>query len=284
MPDFFSRLSASNPWLDGAADALATLFKPIVGHDAPYGMRDLLYGTWLRHPLHPPMTDISIGAWTTSMALDIFGEEDAADLALTLGTLSSLGTAITGAAQWYDMQNDEEPRRLGALHALLNTTALGFYLTSIAFRGKDRRGAGILTAWTGHALLTASGYIGGHLSFGLGVGVNHEAFAYPPTDWTDAIADADLPEGKLRRVELDDASIMLLKQDGQVLATSAVCTHVGGPLDEGEHEGTRVTCPWHYSVFDIRDGRVIHGPATASLVAYDTRIQNGTVQIRVRKS
>ncbi|HWV23931.1 MAG TPA: non-heme iron oxygenase ferredoxin subunit, partial [Thermomicrobiales bacterium] len=210
--------------------------------------------------------------------------ESGADLALELGTLSSLGTAITGAAQWYDLQNDEEPRRLGALHAALNSTALGFYIASIALRRKDHRAAGIMTAWTGHALVTASGYVGGHLSFGLGAGVDREAFDYPPTKWTDTIADTDLPDGKLTRVDLDDASIMLLKQAGTVYATSAVCTHVGAPLNKGDLDGYCVTCPWHYSVFDVRDGKAIHGPATASLAAYDTRITDGTVQVRLRQA
>lgn len=284
MPDLFSRISAANPWLDDAANKLASLVEPIVGHDVPYEIRDLLYGTWLTHPLHPPMTDISIGAWTTSMALDLFGEEDGADLALKIGTLSSLGTAVTGAAQWFDLQNDEEPRRLGTLHALLNTTALGFYVSSIALRQNGHRATGIATAWTGHAIVTASGYIGGHLSFGLGIGVDREAFAEPPTDWTDTVADADLPENELTRVDLDDTAIMLLKQDGMVHATSAVCTHVGAPLNEGDLEGSCVTCPWHFSVFDVRDGRVVHGPATANLAAYDTRIENGTIQVRLKQA
>ena len=64
-------------------------------------------------------------------------------------------------------------------------------------------------------------------------------------------------------------------------AAAATCTHVGGPLDEGERDGTCVQCPWHGSVFDLRDGRVIHGPATSPIRAYETRIsESGQVEVR----
>ncbi|MDQ3492323.1 MAG: Rieske (2Fe-2S) protein, partial [Chloroflexota bacterium] len=60
------------------------------------------------------------------------------------------------------------------------------------------------------------------------------------------------------------------------------CTHVGGPLDEGEIGDCSVTCPWHGSVFDLRDASVIHGPATGAGAAYDVRVQSGTISIRSR--
>lgn len=280
MPDLLSKISASNPWLDGAAEKLVAVFSPILGHDKPAGPRDLLYGTWLGHPLHPMLTDVSLGGWTMSMAFDLLGEEQASDIALQLGTLSSVGTALSGAAQWFDLQNMEEPKRLGTLHALMNSAALGFYVTSIIMRRNDNRSAGIATAWAGHALSLSSSYIGGHLSFALGIGVDREAFTEPVTEWTDAIAESDLTDGELKRVEVEGAAVMLLKHGDRVLATGAVCPHVGAPLDEGERNGTCVTCPWHYSEFDMETGKVVHGPATTNLALYETRISDGSVQVR----
>lgn len=280
MSGMLSKLSASSPWLDQPASKLHDLFKPLLGADGPAGVKDALYGTWLGHPLHPMMTDVSLSGWTMSMAFDLLGEENASDIALKVGTVSAFGTALSGAAQWYDAQNHEEPRRMGALHALLNTTALGFYIASVVLREQDKRNAGIATAWTGHALSLTSAWIGGHLSYVLGIGVSRNAFSEAATEWTDAIEESALVEGQLTRAEVDGEAIMFLKQGEQIYATSAICTHLGGPLDEGERSGTCVKCPWHGSEFDVKTGNVNHGPATDSIDIYATRVSNGQVQIR----
>ena len=117
MSGLLGKLSASSPWLDPVADTLKQLTSPLLGENGPRAVKDLLYGTWMGHPLHPFLTDVTLGALTTSFALDVLGEEDGADMALKLGVLTSGATALSGAAQWYDATNNEEPRRLGALHA-----------------------------------------------------------------------------------------------------------------------------------------------------------------------
>lgn len=284
MSGILGKLSASSPWLDKAADALHQLVTPIVGEQVPQELRDLLYGTWLGHPLHPLMTDLSIGAWTTSMAMDLIGEEHAADLALKLGTLSAVGTAVTGAAQWYDATNDEEPRRLGALHASLNTAALGFYIASWMLRDRDQRTAGLATAWIGHSLSTSSAYIGGHLSFNLGIGVDHTMNLKSLGKWTDTgISEDELVDGELRRIEVKKAPVMLLKDGPNLYAASPVCTHLSGPLNKGELNGTCVTCPWHGSEFDLASGQALHGPATAPIPVFETQVVDGMIQVRSRK-
>lgn len=283
MSGILGKLSATSPWLDTAADVLHKAITPILGENAPRAMKDLLYGTWLGHPLHPLLTDVSIGAWTTSMAMDAIGEERAADLALKLGTLSAGATALTGAAQWYDATNDEEPRRLGALHASLNVTALGFYIWSWMLRDNDQRAAGIATAWIGHSLSTTSGYIGGHLSFNLGIGVDRTVTLKSLKKWTDTgLSEDELTPGELRRIQVRQTPVMLLRQDASLLAASPVCTHLQGPLDEGTLDGACVTCPWHGSEFDLTNGRAIHGPATAALPIFETRVVDGRIQVRSR--
>jgi nitrite reductase/ring-hydroxylating ferredoxin subunit/uncharacterized membrane protein len=280
MSGVLSKISASSPWLDQSASKLHSLVKPLFGADGPAGVKDFLYGTWLGHPLHPMMTDVSLSGWTMSMVFDLLGEENASDIALKVGTVSAVGTAVTGAAQWFDVQNLEEPKRIGALHAMLNTAALGFYIASIVLREQDKRDAGLATAWTGHAISMTSAWIGGHLSYVLGIGVSRNAFTEAATEWTDAIADSALVEGTLTRAEVDGEAIMFLRQGDRIYATSAICTHVGGPLDEGERTGTCVKCPWHGSEFDLETGKVNHGPATDSIDIYETRVSNGQVQIR----
>lgn len=280
MHSFLSRLSGSMPWLDKSAETLHQLSEPLLGPNGPSELKDFLYGTWLDHPLHPPITDVPIGAWTATAVLDLLGNERAADATLKIGVAGAVASAATGVPQWFDLQNMEEPRRLGVLHAMVNSVALGLYLTSWAQRSRGNRGAGVVTAMAGYAISGTSAWIGGHLSFKLGIGVSNNAFEDAPTEWTDVTMIDELPDGELTRVELENAPVVLLRDGEYVYAASATCTHVGGPLDEGEHEGTCVTCPWHGSVFDLRDGRVVHGPAASAIQAYETQVENGTVQIR----
>ncbi|MDQ4013075.1 MAG: Rieske (2Fe-2S) protein [Thermoproteota archaeon] len=66
----------------------------------------------------------------------------------------------------------------------------------------------------------------------------------------------DIKEGGLLGVELEGNNIALAMINGQVFAIDAVCSHQGGPLEEGNLDGYNLTCPWHYAVFDVRNGKV----------------------------
>lgn len=171
MASIIKHMAAENPWLDRVAEKIAEVGEPIFGPDGSQAVKDVLWGKPIGHPLHPMMTDISVGAWTTSMIMDVLQEHHASDVALKIGTVSSVATALTGIAQYYDERDDTEIRRVGAAHASLNVAALACYLGAIALRENDQRAAGIATAWAGHTLASAAGWLGGHLTFGLGVGV-----------------------------------------------------------------------------------------------------------------
>jgi nitrite reductase/ring-hydroxylating ferredoxin subunit len=58
--------------------------------------------------------------------------------------------------------------------------------------------------------------------------------------------------------------------------------HAGGPLHEGKVEDGRVTCPWHASTFNLADGSLVRGPATAPQPSYETRVQDGKIEVRSR--
>jgi nitrite reductase/ring-hydroxylating ferredoxin subunit/uncharacterized membrane protein len=280
LANLTDRLAPSLTWLDKPAKVLHKAFDPVLGPNGVPIVKDALYGTWLGHPLHPMMTDLPIGFWTSSFVLDVVGKKKAADLMLKLGTVSAVGTAVTGVAQWQDLQEMKEPRRLGMLHALLNVAATSCYGMSWVLRGRKERGAAKAFSTAGFALATAGGQLGGDLSFKLGIGVSRVAFEEPSRKWRAVVAVADLEDGVLKRVEGKAGPIVLLKEGDAIHAASATCTHVGGPLDEGERDGTCVQCPWHGSVFDLRNGHVVHGPATAPLHAYETRITGDSVEVR----
>ncbi len=277
------RLSAGMPWLDAVAAKMHAAYEPFLGQDKPRALRDALYGVWLGHPLHPAVVVIPIGMWTASLALDATGEEDAADLTLLLGLLSAGAAAATGAAQWQDTYNQEQPRRIGALHAMLNGAGTVLYGASYAQRRRGKRASGVALAVTGYAVVSAASWLGGDLAYDLGVGVKRTAFEPAPDTWTDVLAESDLAEKTAKRVDAGSAPVMLYKLDGEILAISPTCTHLAGPLDEGEIDGDTVSCPWHKSVFCLRDGAVLHGPATAPQTAYDVRIEGGRILVKARE-
>jgi nitrite reductase/ring-hydroxylating ferredoxin subunit len=71
--------------------------------------------------------------------------------------------------------------------------------------------------------------------------------------------------------------------DGQVFAIDAICSHKGGPLEEGELEGHNLKCPWHYAVFDVRSGKVSDRTVWAkNQASYPVRVEgNGDILVNV---
>ncbi|MBV9356380.1 MAG: Rieske 2Fe-2S domain-containing protein, partial [Chloroflexi bacterium] len=217
--------------------------------------------------------------------LDTVGQEDAADATLAIGILGALPTALAGAVDW--TETGGSARRTGLVHGLLNTAALGCFVGSLAARRSDRRRLGLLLSATGLSIASVSAWLGGDLVYRLGTGVSRDAWLPPVTDFQRVMQLADLPEGKLTGAELDVGGekqrVLLLRSGGELLATSATCTHEGGPLDEGQLVGGDcVVCPWHGSEFDLRSGGVRHGPATAPVPTFEVRVQNGAIEVRSR--
>jgi nitrite reductase/ring-hydroxylating ferredoxin subunit/uncharacterized membrane protein len=274
------KVSNGMPWLDTVAATMEEAFEPVLGQDAPRAPRDFLYGTWLGHSLHAAVITVPVGSWSATMVFDVMGEKRAADLSLGLGLVGAAGAAVTGAAQWQDTTNEEAPRRLGALHALMNVAATTLMAGSWVLRQQGRRGAGVTLSTLGLGINLASAWLGGELAYELGIGVNHAAFEKPPSKWTDVAAVRGLADGKPRRVDVDGTPVLLLRQGDRIRAIGATCPHLGGPLDEGPIEGDTVTCPWHGSVFCLDDGALIHGPAMTPVAAYEVRVEGGRVAIR----
>ena len=61
---------------------------------------------------------------------------------------------------------------------------------------------------------------------------------------------------------------------------AATCPHRGAPLEEGTFDDETVTCPWHGSCFSLADGALLRGPSAMPLPRYETRVKNGTVEVR----
>jgi nitrite reductase/ring-hydroxylating ferredoxin subunit len=82
----------------------------------------------------------------------------------------------------------------------------------------------------------------------------------------------DFQEGSLIKIEIKGKSIILAMVNGQIHAMDSVCSHQGGPLENGTLEGYYITCPLHYAVFDIRNGKVSDSTVWATdLESYEVK-------------
>ena len=281
----------------GAAEGLDRLAKPaaskvaeVVGHGT---VKDLLSGTWLGHPLHPMLTDLPIGFWTSSFLLDVVGGKAgrrASKRLVGLGILAAVPTAAAGLSDWSDTIGED--RRIGTAHALGNVAALSFYSLSWRARRRGSWGKGVALGFLGAGAASVGGYLGAHLVYRKGVGADRNAWKEEATDWVDVGEQAELQPGEHRVVKVGDDDVLLARRGigdvssgPELSAISNVCGHAGGPLDEGEFDAEGcVTCPWHGSVFRLDGGHVVHGPATGHQPAYDVRAEDGRLAVRRRRS
>ena len=274
-------------WLDSVADTLQPAIRETFAAGGVIGrqVRDFLHGKWLGHPLHSVLTDVPIGAWTAAMVLDamdeISGREEfgqAADTALTVGIVGAIGSAVTGLTDWH--QIDGRARRIGITHGLMNASALALYTTSLVLRRQGERRAGRGFALLGYLVSSAAAYLGGHLVYGEQIGVDHTADQKMPDQFTKVMAEADLGEGELHRVEADGVPVLLVRQGERIYAIAETCAHLGGPLAEGALEDASVRCPWHGSRYSLEDGRVIEGPSVHSQPCFEVRVRDGQIEVR----
>ncbi len=247
-------------------------------------VKDALSGTWLGHAVHPMLTDVVIGSFMSATLLDFLapgGDGTASERLIGVGIAAYLPTAATGVNDWADTEPvDETIRRAGLVHANANAIALTLYTLSLRARRRGARGRGRILGAAGLVVLMAGGYLGGHLSLSKGVGADQTVFDPGPTDWTPAADASSLQEGRPVRVVVQDTPVLLLRQGEQTYAIHDRCSHRGCALSDGDVEGTEVVCGCHGSRFDLRDGSVRRGPATAAQPAFQVREQDGRFEIR----
>ena len=128
--------------LDGAGRTAGRTVRGVIPDGAP---KDVLSGAWLGHAVHPILTDIPIGTWTSSVLLDWMGGDGsrtASDRLILVGVLAAGATFATGWSDWADAeQRDAAVRRIGLVHAAVNGTATALMIGSILARRRGARGA-----------------------------------------------------------------------------------------------------------------------------------------------
>ena len=101
-------------------------------------------------------------------------------------------------------------------------------------------------------------------------------------EFTVVLEEAELESGGMRAVNVDGVRVLVSRSDdGGVCAIANACTHVGGPLDQGERNGNVVACPWHGSRFDLCSGEVLRGPASEPQRRFESRLREGRIEVRL---
>lgn len=268
-------------------DRYAAPYQRLVNRVIPKGaLRDTLHGVHVGHPIHPPLAQIPLGAWLSAGILDLFpGHDLASGTLVAVGLTAAAPTAVAGATDFSQLH--EQQMRVGVLHAAANFIATTLYAASLVARVRRRPMRGRLLGYAGLATASLSGYIGGHLAYRMAAGANH-AEAVPhlvQPGWHRLARLDELPAGQPVSVQLGAVPLLVIRQDSQVQVLAGQCSHLSGPLHEGKVAGSgedaQIECPWHGSTFRLRDGAVIHGPATAPQPSLRTRIVDGAVEVEL---
>lgn len=257
----------------------------------PTALKDALHGTWLGHPLHPVLVQVPVGAWVSAGLLDAIPPlRPAASVLIGTGVAASVPAAMAGAADWSEQETGV--RRLGALHAAMNTVALGLYVGSLVARRKGRGGLGRVLSYAGLGLAGGSSAVGGHMSYAQSSGASHAATSARalPHDWMDLGPLDDFPEGRptLRTGTAGQVAVPLavVRRGARVDAFVGACSHLAGPLHEGTVEDVRgdacLVCPWHGSAFALDSGEPRRGPAANPQEKLEVRMDAGRVMARLR--
>jgi nitrite reductase/ring-hydroxylating ferredoxin subunit/uncharacterized membrane protein len=274
-------------WLDRISQATQQTLQQLIKAGGPiaHQIENGLHGTGLGHPIHPAITDIPLGAWTVALAFDTIetlnGDDSlapGADSAIMIGLAGAVGAAATGIADWQAL--DTKPLRVGLVHGVLNSSATLLYATSLLLRKRGDRAAGRVLAFAGYGIALTAAYLGGDLVYRDRIGVSHANPVWTELKFKRVLADDELAEGELKRVDVGDRAIVLARQGGVVYALDDYCSHLGGPLSEGSLEEGGVRCPWHGSCFRLTDGNPIDGPAAIPQPCFETRVRVGHIEVR----
>jgi nitrite reductase/ring-hydroxylating ferredoxin subunit/uncharacterized membrane protein len=268
--------------LDRPARSLAAAVSSVTN---PRLVKNALSGSWLGHRLHPALVPAPLGFWAGALVFDGIGTRPAryaADTLVGAGVVTALPTAAAGLSDWAETVG--AARRVGLVHATFNTTALACYTASLVARALGRRRSGVALSLVGAGAVSLGGYLGGHLSYVLAIGVERKGFyGTGPEEWTPVLAADELPQRQPRLVKAGDLDVVLYRDGDQVHALAEHCNHEGGPLHEGTFQDGCVTCPWHGSTFRLRDGAVVRAPAAASQPVYETRVSDGKLEVRAAR-
>jgi nitrite reductase/ring-hydroxylating ferredoxin subunit len=101
--------------------------------------------------------------------------------------------------------------------------------------------------------------------------------------WCRVAGSSDIEPGGGRVVRAGDHTIALFNVDGVFHAIDNTCVHAGGPLGEGDLQGTTVLCPWHGWGYDVTSGEATHDPDTR-LSCFAVKVAGDDILVEVPES
>jgi nitrite reductase/ring-hydroxylating ferredoxin subunit/uncharacterized membrane protein YtjA (UPF0391 family) len=282
MARFLLRLiDAQAGWARPLGDFNRRWLAAIYDHIGP--LKDLAHGRWLGHPLHAATTDIPIGALTITVVLDLLNQRSAADVALVVGIVFMVLSAVSGAADYTDTDGTALGR--ATLHSVLMVVALVVYLVSLALRAgaPTDRTLPVTLSIVAYVVLTAGAYVGGDVVYALGNMVDRHAFGGRGTKWQplDLGGLKEVPQGTPIKAKAGANPILLVREGDTIHAMHETCSHAGGPLSEGAIVDGCIECPWHGSRFSLADARARRGPTFYDQPRYEVR--TGATGLEVRR-
>lgn len=241
----------------------------------PGPARDALHGVWLGHPLHPMLVQVPVGSWLSASLMDAWpGNEKASRRLVLAGLAASVPASLAGAADWSEQH--EQQMRVGVVHALANTTAITLYAASAVIPARAR-----ILRLAGLAMAAAGGLLGGHIAYRQSAGAN-QAEPVPhlvEPGWHDLMPLDELDGREPVKRLLGDVPVVVLRDGEHIHVLAERCSHLSGPLSDGDYHDGCLTCPWHGSTFRVADGAVVRGPATAPQPVFRTRVTGGIIQV-----
>lgn len=253
------------------------------------GLRDVLHGVPLGHPVHPVAVQVPLGTWVSAAILDaVPGTRRAARVLVGVGVVSAVPAAVAGYADWSKLH--EQQLRVGVVHSVANLLATGLYAASFLRRVHGQHASGKALSYAGLLVAASGGFLGGHLAYRQAAGVNHtESVPHLfPAGWWPLAPLADIADGQLEHHVVEQTSLLVFRRGDEINVLADVCSHLSAPLHEGKvvlgtdasgGSSPCVECPWHQSVFSLHSGEVVHGPATSAQPRFSTRITDGMVEV-----
>lgn len=249
------------------------------------------------HPVHPMLVAFPIGLWVTSLIFDAIAVATNNNLLWAAGfycvVAGCVGAALAALPGVIDLFSVVPPRssgrRRGYIHGALNVAALVLFIYVAVRRNGPWYPPEPPALWasTGGVLLVAiSGWLGGTLVYRNQIGVDHRyanagKFKERILDnWSRPVCNqAELTEGQIMLARVGHERVAVGKCADGMFAFADHCTHKGGPLSDGSLVGCTVQCPWHGSQFDIRNGRVVAGPAENQIKVFPVDVRAGEVYV-----
>ncbi len=100
-------------------------------------------------------------------------------------------------------------------------------------------------------------------------------------EFTNVLKTSDLSPGEMKQVEVGGTEVVVANVGGRFCAIAAFCSHEQAPLVEGELDGEILTCPWHFTEFDLATGEAVEGVTDKSIAVYEVRVEGGDIAVKI---